>query len=420
MGGSTYAYDGLGNRVRQTVGTVVTQYLLDLQPGLTQMLAQTAGAATDHFVHGPAGVLSQRDSAGGGWEWPLADGLGSVRSVAGSANAVLETRAYDPYGQPLSSTGTPQTPFGFTGELADANGLLYLRARHYAPRLGAFPSLDPYEGSAARPMSLNGYSWVEGNVSNAVDPSGMWGVADIALLNAWAGCGSGQISPLFAQVGGDSNFGQPCLPQVDIVTGTVSCNAQNPPINGLPGGRKGLTREELALLLALLAAAASRSIPLPNDPTRTRDLCDSFPNNQVMRCDRLLIRNPQYTLLDFVAALNQISGEYGTSIDVLVPYSRRDGRIDYRSRPNPIGDDAERGPCGTEAGAREPYIGRHWNVWRNRSEFSTRQPPWHGGLDTKPLAAITSCRCCDNRIGRIISLFAVVGRRTGNAGVISV
>ena len=70
MGGSTYAYDGLGNRVRQTVGTVVTQYLLDLQPGLTQMLAQTAGAATDHFVHGPAGVLSQRDSAGG-WEWPL-------------------------------------------------------------------------------------------------------------------------------------------------------------------------------------------------------------------------------------------------------------------------------------------------------------------------------------------------------------
>jgi RHS repeat-associated protein len=135
------------------------------------MLAQTAGAATDHFVHGPAGVLSQRDSAGG-WEWPLADGLGSVRSVAGSANAVLETRAYDPYGQPLSSTGTPQTPFGFTGELADANGLLYLRARHYAPRLGAFPSLDPYEGSAARPMSLNGYAWVEGQVADGRDPSG--------------------------------------------------------------------------------------------------------------------------------------------------------------------------------------------------------------------------------------------------------
>jgi hypothetical protein len=29
---------------------------------------------------------------------------------------------------PAASTGTPQTPFGFTGELADGNGLLYLRA----------------------------------------------------------------------------------------------------------------------------------------------------------------------------------------------------------------------------------------------------------------------------------------------------
>jgi RHS repeat-associated protein len=84
----------------------------------------------------------------------------------------LETRTFDPYGQPLASTGTPQTPFGFTGELADANGLLYLRARHYAPRLGAFPSLDPYEGSAARPMSLNGYSWVEWRVADGRDPSG--------------------------------------------------------------------------------------------------------------------------------------------------------------------------------------------------------------------------------------------------------
>ena len=32
-----------------------------MQPGLTQMLAQTAGAATDHFIHGPAGVLSSTE-----------------------------------------------------------------------------------------------------------------------------------------------------------------------------------------------------------------------------------------------------------------------------------------------------------------------------------------------------------------------
>ncbi len=39
--------------------------------------------------------------------------------------------------------------------------------------MGVFTARDPYEGTPARPMSLNGYSWVEGNVVNAVDPSGL-------------------------------------------------------------------------------------------------------------------------------------------------------------------------------------------------------------------------------------------------------
>ncbi|MBL8120799.1 MAG: hypothetical protein JNJ78_24980, partial [Anaerolineae bacterium] len=47
---------------------------------------------------------------------------------------------------------------------------VYLRARYYSPALGVFPSRDPFEGVAERAMSLNGYSWVEGNVtSGAVD-----------------------------------------------------------------------------------------------------------------------------------------------------------------------------------------------------------------------------------------------------------
>ncbi len=37
MGGLSYTYDGLGNRVSQTVSSVVTKYLLDLQSGLVQV-----------------------------------------------------------------------------------------------------------------------------------------------------------------------------------------------------------------------------------------------------------------------------------------------------------------------------------------------------------------------------------------------
>jgi RHS repeat-associated protein len=102
-----------------------------------------------------------------------------VRSVAGSANAVLETRAYDPYGQPLSSTGTPQTPFGFTGELADGNGLLYLRARHYAPRLGAFASRDPYE---VRTNSSIARSYFEGRLQEHGFTIGVDGFAVLFLV----------------------------------------------------------------------------------------------------------------------------------------------------------------------------------------------------------------------------------------------
>lgn len=64
------------------------------------------------------------------------------------------------------------SPFTFTGEMMDGNGLVYLRARYYDPELGVFPSLDPVEGNMGQPMSLNRYGYVTGNVVNTADPSG--------------------------------------------------------------------------------------------------------------------------------------------------------------------------------------------------------------------------------------------------------
>jgi hypothetical protein len=63
--------------------------------------------------------------------------------------------------------------------------MLHLRARNYFPNLGTFLSLDPFEGTRSRPMSLNGYSYVEGNVPNRTDPSGM---TDTVIRN-WPGDG---------------------------------------------------------------------------------------------------------------------------------------------------------------------------------------------------------------------------------------
>lgn len=66
-------------------------------------------------------------------------------------------RSCEVFCMPGLAGGTPEAPFGFTGEMTDTNDgsigtkLLYLRARYYNPALGVFPSLDPFEGAMGRP-----------------------------------------------------------------------------------------------------------------------------------------------------------------------------------------------------------------------------------------------------------------------------
>ncbi len=167
---TSYTYDGLGNRVSQTVGTTATNYLLDLQPGLTKVLAATTGANTDHYIHASRGIHAMESHAGD-WSYTAQDGLGSVRSLIDATLGVDTTHTYDPYGNYIGTAPT-DSYFGFTGEQTDANGQLYLRARYYNPALAIFPSLDPFEGTMARPMSLNGYAYVEGNPILHTDPAG--------------------------------------------------------------------------------------------------------------------------------------------------------------------------------------------------------------------------------------------------------
>lgn len=60
------------------------------------------------------------------------------------------------------------------------------------PNLGTFLSLDPFEGLIQRPMSLNGYSWVEGNPISNTDATGMSCQCDQlainGLVNAYQEC----------------------------------------------------------------------------------------------------------------------------------------------------------------------------------------------------------------------------------------
>jgi RHS repeat-associated protein len=135
----------------------------------------------------------------------LTDGLGSVRGMVNAMSDVLSTTTYSPYGVPDS----PISGFAFTGEQRDTNGLQYHRARYYNAGLGTWASLDPFEGIYDRPMSLNGYSWVEGNVSNAIDPSGF--STEEPLPTDFVGCLSDSLPNCSNDCSGSGIFYGLCL-----------------------------------------------------------------------------------------------------------------------------------------------------------------------------------------------------------------
>jgi RHS repeat-associated protein len=54
----------------------------------------------------------------------------------------------------------------------DYNELTYLRARHYAPRIGRFITRDRWAGNANHPTSFNKWQYAYSNPVNLTDPSG--------------------------------------------------------------------------------------------------------------------------------------------------------------------------------------------------------------------------------------------------------
>jgi RHS repeat-associated protein len=168
-----YVYDGQGNRLQQVdyTGTepITTSYTNDII-GLTQVLVADDGTGQVNNLFG-LDLIHQDD--GSQTLTLLADGLGSVRTEM-SGGVVNATTTYEPYGEYLSQQGTSGSAYGFTGEQEDsATGLLYLRARYFAPYLNRFLTADSIVPDFANPRSLNPYAYAFNNPSNLTDPEGL-------------------------------------------------------------------------------------------------------------------------------------------------------------------------------------------------------------------------------------------------------
>ncbi|NOY55274.1 MAG: RHS repeat-associated core domain-containing protein [Actinobacteria bacterium] len=106
--------------------------------------------------------------------YTFGDHLGSVVAAYRRSDGRVSRRFFLPYGQVRASDTMP-TDRSFTGQHADATGLLYLHARYLDPTIGRFIQPDVLIPDVAAPQSLNRYSYVLDDPINHTDPTGRQG-----------------------------------------------------------------------------------------------------------------------------------------------------------------------------------------------------------------------------------------------------
>lgn len=206
-GGLTSGYDPEGRRTTIVSGSGTTTLLYDPSRPLDQVLVKTApGGAVTKYVYG-AGLLYE-DTAGTitGYHY---DSHGSTVALTGSSGTLTDTFSYSAYGELVARTGSSSTPFLFNGAYGvqtDDNGLISMRARFYSPALKRFINQDVLVGSLDSPLTLNRYSFANGNPISLSDPYGFMATDflawsdDVNLATRAGGLGQGCLG--LVQAGG--------------------------------------------------------------------------------------------------------------------------------------------------------------------------------------------------------------------------
>ena len=200
----TYAYDGLGRRVRAGGSAGERRFLMAPAVG--------DGLDVPHLVaDGDANLLTGYVYAGesplmrfgpDGPMYYLSDGQGSVIGLVDGGGAKVATFAYDSFGRLRSSTGSAAGAAGgdfrFHGEwLEAATGLYYVRARDYDPHTGRFLSRDAALPTKDLPESTNPYLFAFANPQVYRDPTGQFGIVSVNISMSIRGILSGMRATAF-------------------------------------------------------------------------------------------------------------------------------------------------------------------------------------------------------------------------------
>ena len=172
-----FKYDPMGRRIQKVSPTFTSIFAYDgdnlIEPQIPSGAVVSRYAQTQNIDE----PLAELRSGGAGYY--EADGLGSVTSLTTSAGALADTYTYDSFGNMTASSGSVANPFQYTGrEMDTETGLYYYRARYYDSTVGKFISEDPMRFDSG---TVNFYSYVEGDPTNAIDPTG----ESICPIHVW-------------------------------------------------------------------------------------------------------------------------------------------------------------------------------------------------------------------------------------------
>ncbi|MHB8125651.1 MAG: RHS repeat-associated core domain-containing protein [Desulfitobacteriaceae bacterium] len=174
-GNMSYVYDAENNRIAEVINNDQTNYVINPQAKLSQLLIKTdAQGNSTYYIYG-LGLIGQEEVDGTNKTYHF-DSRGSTIAITDIQGVVTDRFAYAPFGELVQRTGTTDIPFLFNGRdgvMTDSNGLYYMRARYYNPEIKRFVNQDVLQGSINNGQSMNRYAYVNGNPVSQVDPFGL-------------------------------------------------------------------------------------------------------------------------------------------------------------------------------------------------------------------------------------------------------
>ena len=174
MGGSSYKYDGLGRRTRETSGGLATYYQYS-RAGQLLYAEDYKTARSNLYIYLSGSLVAKRTLAHATgalqYSYQHTDALGSLVAATNASGAVQRRERMTAYGEPVD--GAWDNGHGFTGHQNDAaTKLVYMQQRYYDPVIGRFMSVDPVSADLGTGELFARNQYAGNNPYTYIDPDG--------------------------------------------------------------------------------------------------------------------------------------------------------------------------------------------------------------------------------------------------------